>query len=90
LQYCSEDEAVIEIEEKLRKLDSYFIDLNKPEDFNPQSLTNAVLMYEKNLEQLISLLETNKIHAPDNLSLFQFYGRLKYIKETTQKQTRNN
>lgn len=90
MEYCENDERIKEIEEKLSKIDEYFTELNKPNDFNPQSTSNTIILFEKNIEQLISLLETNQIHKPDELSLFEFYGRLKFIKENTIKQTPKN
>lgn len=90
LEYCDHDENLNEIESKLKKIDEYFADLNKPNDYNPTSPKNIIVEYERNLESLIGLLETNKIHKPDELTLFEFYSRLKFIKEHIMKQTPKN
>jgi len=66
----------------LDKINKYFIELYKPKRFRPGHPDNAIIALELYYEELCSLLENNGTPGPKNLTLFEFYARLNYLKKT--------
>jgi len=75
-------ENVEEIEANLAKIENFFLELNKPNNFIPDDPTNAIINLEMSYENLCSLLVMNGVADIKTLSIFEFYSRLRYYKNS--------
>ena len=70
-----------EIRKLLDEISLYFIDLNKPKNFDSEDPDNCVVKLDAQFEQLRSMLEGNGTSTKD-LTLIEFYSRLEYIRKS--------
>lgn len=78
-----------EIKRILDEIAVWFIDMNKPKDFDVDSPENCVIKLESNFEQLCSMIESNGSTTKD-LTLLEFYSRLEYIRKSNKPETPKN
>lgn len=73
-----------EITEKLKEISFFFLELQKPNIFTADDAKNCIITLENNYESLCSMLETNGTHKAKELTLFEFYSRLEFIRKSNE------
>jgi hypothetical protein len=62
----------------------YFLEANRPRDFNPYR-ENDLIRQESEFENMCSALEENGVSNCSNLTVFEFYSRVKYFEKKSKK-----
>ncbi len=69
---------------ELNKYADYFLEINKPKDFNP-FVENCLIKMEVEFESTCASLEENGIKGASDMTVFEFYSRCKYFDKKSQK-----
>ena len=59
---------------------NYFIEQNKPKQFNPSAKDNVVIASEKQFEVICSNMEESGAKI-ENMSIFSFYSRIEHFEK---------
>lgn len=62
----------------------YFLEANKPKDFNPFA-ENCLIQMEQEFEGMVAALGENGIVNASELTVFEFYSRIKYFEKKSSK-----
>lgn len=77
----TEDIAILD---ELNKHAEYFLEFNKPKDFNPFA-ENCLIRMEAEFESMAAALGENGVTNAADLTIFEFYSRVKYFEKKAQK-----
>lgn len=66
------------------KYADYFLEANKPKDFNPFT-ENCLIQMESEFESMVAALGENGIVNASELTVFEFYSRIKYFEKKSKK-----
>lgn len=69
---------------ELNRYADYFVEANKPKDFNPFT-ENCLIKMEQEFESMAAALAENGIVNATDLTVFEFYSRVKYFEKKAQK-----
>ena len=69
---------------EIEKHADYFLEVNKPKDFNPFT-ENCLIKQEQEFESMAAALSENGIQNASNLTVFEFYSRVKYFEKKGKK-----
>jgi hypothetical protein len=72
-----ENNDVVEI---MREICNYFINQNKPKQFNPGSKNNIVITSEKQFESVCTNLEESGVNL-ENITVFSFYSKIEHFEK---------
>ncbi len=70
---------------ELNKYADYFLEINKPKDFNP-FVENCLIKMEQKFESMAAALAENGIVNASELTIFEFYSRIKYFEKKGKRQ----
>lgn len=66
---------------KIRAIDKFMIEQNKPENFDGDDVENALLNCDTSFERLCATLESQGVANAQHLTVMQFYVRLEHFKK---------
>ena len=66
------------------KYADYFIEANRPKDFNPFA-ENCLIQMEQEFESMVAALSENGVVNASDLTVFEFYSRIKYFEKKSTK-----
>lgn len=69
---------------ELNRYADYFLEANKPKDFNP-FVENCLIQMEQEFESMAAALEENGVPTAGNLTVFEFYSRIKFYEKKAKK-----
>lgn len=69
---------------ELERLETYFLDHQRPLKFNPYEADNVVLERELSFEEVCAIMEENGVAQPKKLTEWEFYSRLVYYQNRYQ------
>ncbi len=69
---------------ELNRYADYFLEINKPKDFNP-FVENCLIKMEQEFESMAAALAENGIVNASELTIFEFYSRVKYFEKKAKK-----
>ena len=70
---------------ELIKYADYFLEVNKPKDFAPYNSDNVLIAQEQEFESMVASLEENGVNNAGNLTVFEFYSRIKFYEKRSKK-----
>ncbi len=62
----------------------YFLETNKPKNFNP-FVENDLIRMEQEFESMAAALGENGVVNASELTIFEFYSRIKYFEKKAKK-----
>lgn len=74
----------IELLTELNKHADWFMEYNKPKDFNPFT-ENCLIRMEQEFESMAAALGENGVINASELTVFEFYSRVSYFEKKAQK-----
>lgn len=69
---------------ELNRYADYFLEANKPKDFNP-FVENCLIQMEQEFESMAAALGENGIQNASELTVFEFYSRISYFDKKSKK-----
>ena len=66
--------------EMMQDICNYFIEQNKPKQFNPTAKNNVVVQGDKQFESVCTNLEESGVNT-ENLSIFSFYSKIEHFEK---------
>lgn len=66
--------------QQLQSLQQFFLAYAAPDKFDPYEAENILMKSETSFEDIVATMEDNGIHRPKELTEFEFYNRVKYLK----------
>lgn len=66
------------------KCSDYFLESNKPKNFNPYQ-ENDIIRMEQEFESMCTALEENGITNAKDMTVYEFYSRVKYFEKKSKK-----
>lgn len=73
-----------ELGREINRHAEWFLEANKPKDFNPFT-ENVLIRMEQEFESMAAALSENGIQNAADLTVFEFYSRVKYFEAKSQK-----
>jgi hypothetical protein len=64
---------------------TYFLESNKPKNFNPFDAGNVLIRQEQEFQAMCAALEENGVKDAKCLSVYEFYSRVKYFEKKAKK-----
>ena len=74
----------IELLSEIVKYSDYFLEANRPKDFNPFA-ENVLIVMEQEFESMVAALSENGVVNASELTVFEFYSRIKYFEKKSSK-----
>lgn len=74
----------VELLSEIVKYSDYFLEANKPKDFNPYT-ENVLIVMEQEFESMAAALGENGVTNASELTIFEFYSRIKYFEKKSKK-----
>jgi hypothetical protein len=74
----------VELIAEITKHADYFIEVNKPKDFNP-FVENCLIQMENEFESMAAALGENGVTNASGLTVFEFYSRIRYFEKKANK-----
>lgn len=69
------------VDELYNRIIEYFLQKSKPHIFDPHDENCVVFMYDREIEELCISMEENGINNPKDLTVFEFYSRIRYYEK---------
>ena len=63
----------------------YFLEQSRPKSFNPFNNENELIRLDQQFESISAALEENNVSNVANMSMFEFYSRVKYFEKKSKK-----
>ena len=76
------------LHEQMKDVCEYFMEANKPRNFNPRSSGSVVVEFDKSFENMCSSMQESGI-TPDSLTVFEFYSKIEYFEKKYEKVKRH-
>lgn len=69
------------LKDRLNKMQSFFVDLQKPQIFDPTNPDNILRKTEEMFEETVNTMEDQGHFDPKNLSEYSFYHKMIFLQK---------
>lgn len=82
---CIIDGTLNERNEEIERIDKYFATTYDSKNFNGSASRNVFISIDNSFEDVCFILESNGVHRPKEIPIYEFQRKLSMIKKQTKK-----